>query len=333
VKGSPQPELVRYEFVSGDISAEISLIEEKPSLTIKKGELKLASVLSSEGMPPSSLLRKDASFVRYVLDDFIYRPPRHQADDNLQTKEVAEIVKLLTDRFRQSLRYSVRRTFASAPVRTQPLRTYTPSEVVASSEGSHVPLEMARQKISSPEEWKSVHERLSDFGKHSGLFDDIDIRRLGKHDGDPFQVLVRTKGPPFNLVDVGYGVSQALPIIYQLEKQATDYTAFLLQQPEVHLHPRAQAELGSLIARLSARRKQNALYMVETHSDYIIDRVRMQVAAGTLDHRFVTIIFFERLKHEVRAHNIYITEKGDILNPPENFRSFFLEEHSRLLGM
>jgi hypothetical protein len=334
VKGGPQPELVKYDFMSGDVSVEIKLVDEKPKLTIKKGNTELATVIPAEAMPPSVLFRKDPSFVRYILDDFLYRPVRHAAnDDNLEAKELLEIVKLVVDRFRQSIRHLVMKTFASAPVRTQPQRTYTPSEVVASSEGSHVPLEMARQKTGAPQEWKAVHEKLSEFGKHSGLFDDINIRLLGTHDGDPFQVLVRTKGPPFNLVDVGYGVSQALPIIYQLELPTNEHNAMLLQQPEVHLHPRAQAELGSLIARLSAKRKQRALYMVETHSDYIIDRVRMEVAAGKLDHRQVTIIFFEKVKHEVRATNIYISEKGDILNPPENFRSFFLEEHSRLLGM
>lgn len=133
------------------------------------------------------------------------------------------------------------------------------------------------------------------------------------------------------MVDVGYGVSQALPIIYQLD-QARQYDAFLLQQPEVHLHPKAQAELGSLVARLSKQRP-SALFMLETHSDYIIDRVRMEVAEGRLDHRHVTIIFLDKLEHEVEATNIYLSEKGEIVNAPVNFRQFFLEEHSRLLGM
>lgn len=73
--------------------------------------------------------------------------------------------------------------------------------------------------------------------------------------------------------------------------------------------------------------------MLETHSDYIIDRVRMEVAEGRLDHKNVTIVFFDKLEHEVEATNIYLSEKGEIINAPVNFRQFFLEEHSRLLGM
>jgi len=190
---------------------------------------------------------------------------------------------------------------------------------------------MARQKTSSPVEYEAIHNGLLQFGERSGLFDDIGIRLLGTREGDPFQVIVKTHGPAFNLVDVGYGVSQALPIIYQLE-QTRQHNAFLLQQPEVHLHPKAQAAIGTLIARLS-RQRPDTLFMLETHSDYIIDRVRIQIAEGTLDHKSATIIFFERKEREVRATNIYFSEKGEILNTPPDFRKFFLEEHARLLGL
>lgn len=64
-----------------------------------------------------------------------------------------------------------------------------------------------------------------------------------------------------------------------------------------------------------------------------LSTVRMEIAAGRLDHRNVTIIFFDKLQHEVAATNIYLSEKGEILSPPANFRAFFLEEHSRLLGL
>ena len=52
---------------------------------------------------------------------------------------------------------------------------------------------------------------------------------------------------------------------------------FLLQQPEVHLHPQAQAALGTLFCQVAAGGRQ---LIIETHSDYIIDRVRMDVRDG-----------------------------------------------------
>ena len=117
-----------------------------------------------------------------------------------------------------------------------------------------MPLEMARRKALAPAEWEKVRLALSTFGKNSGLFDDIDIRLLGKHDGDPFQILVKMGGPAVNLVDVGYGVSQALPIVYELQNSA-QYDVLLMQQPEVHLHPRAQAEIGTLVCSIIRERR------------------------------------------------------------------------------
>ena len=67
---------------------------------------------------------------------------------------------------------------------------------------------------------------------------------------------------------------------------------FLLQQPEVHLHPTAQAALGSLFCEIAGWDRQ---IIVETHSDYIIDRVRMDVRDNKTDLKpaDVSILYFE----------------------------------------
>lgn len=335
VKGSsPQPDLSEYEFTTPDANVVLSLVNKTSLKLTIGGEEKLTYEPSR--LPPPAAMRKDLSYLRYVFDEISFgvataRAGTPDAAKHPISKELAPAIQQIITRYAGSIRSLQRRIFASAPVRTQPLRTYTPSEIEPSSEGAHVPLEMARQKISSPIEWEGMHERLKTFGKNSGLFEDVDIRLLGNRDGDPFQVIVKTKGQPFNLVDVGYGVSQALPIIYQLE-QPKQHDTFFLQQPEVHLHPRAQAELGSVISRLSKQRA-NSLFMLETHSDYIIDRVRMDVKAGRLDARNVTIIFFDKHQHEVQASNIYLSDQGEIAWAPDSFRAFFLEEHARLLGL
>jgi predicted ATPase len=131
-------------------------------------------------------------------------------------------------------------------------------------------LELARAKLRSPERWGEIQRNLAAFGHESGLFTDIDIRQFGKNDIDPFQVLVRLGKDRRNLVDVGYGISQVLPIIYSIQMSGR-YNTFLLQQPEVHLHPRAQAELGNLIAnKVRGHKQRREIFVVETHSDYII---------------------------------------------------------------
>src|SRR5881396_1662040 len=93
------------------------------------------------------------------------------------------------------------------------------------------------------------------------------VRRRATHSRSEARAVVR-----FNLVDVGYGVSQALPILVDtLQRPAAD-EVFLLQQPEVHLHPRAQAELGSFFVSQAGKKRR---FVIETHSDYLVDRVRM----------------------------------------------------------
>ncbi len=103
------------------------------------------------------------------------------------------------------------------------------------------------------------------FGEQAGLFKKVDIKKLGDSLADPFQIMVTTNGIPANLIDVGYGVSQALPVVVQSMLAAKEQM-LLLQQPEVHLHPKAQAALGSFFVDLVA--SGNKEFVVETHSDY-----------------------------------------------------------------
>jgi predicted ATPase len=171
---------------------------------------------------------------------------------------------------------------------------------------------------------------LTDFGSGSSLFEKIEVIRKGKKESDPFQIGVRSGGPAFNLVDVGYGVSQALPILVDALLRSSRGEIFLLQQPEVHLHPRAQAELGSFFAKQAGKRGR---FVIETHSDHLVDRVRMEVRRGKLRPEDVSLLYFERRKLGATIHNLELDESGAITNPPAEYRRFFLEEERDLLGV
>lgn len=340
-KGAPQPELQTYQFSAGGTEVTLSLEDSTPELTITQQEDRRTRVkIPLEHTPPISLLRESVSYVSYLMDDLDFRwgrgrrhAPPSQADLMPEMTTLSpEIFESLIPAFRNSLRTLSQDVFASAPVRTQPLRTYTPSELIASSEGSHVPLELSRAKARDPERWATIRKGLISFGQNSGLFSDIDIRQLGKSDIDPFQILVRINGPAMNLADVGYGISQVLPIVYQVQ-HSSKHGTYLLQQPEVHLHPRAQAELGSLLATMVAGKGNRPTFVVETHSDYLVDRVRIEVASGRISAKDVTIIFFQKGSHGSAATNLFLNDLGEIMEAPVEFRSFFMEEHGRLLGL
>jgi len=195
--------------------------------------------------------------------------------------------------------------------------------------------------------WDQLKQRLENFGQSAGLFDEIRIRRFGASYSNPFQVQVRKpgknddKGPWRNLVDVGYGVSQALPILTELLRDNPEQQSpknfhprrpqqFLLQQPEVHLPPSAQAALVSLFCQAAGPQRQ---LIVETHSDNLMDRVRMDVRDGvsSLKPEDVSILFFEPHGSEVRIHSLRLDEQGSVLGAPDGYRQFFMDETTRSL--
>ncbi|MDE0579040.1 MAG: AAA family ATPase [bacterium] len=235
---------------------------------------------------------------------------------------------------------SSERPFASAPTRSQPRRTYNPARVVPDAEGDYAPMYLAWLALHEPKIWEKIKGQLEEFGRLSGLFNDIRVRRLGTTAADPFQVQVRKfdgrrKGPFRNLVDVGYGVSQALPLIVELLRDDSS-EMLLLQQPEVHLHPSAAAALGTLFGTFVTKsRARERRLLVETHSDAIIDRVRISVREGLAGIRpeDVSILYFERRDLGVEIHSLSIDQQGNLLGTPPGYRRFFMEESRRFFGI
>ncbi len=246
-----------------------------------------------------------------------------------------EVEKLLSSiGFRRGHGHS----YASAPVRSQPQRIYEPGRPVLDPGGDYVPLYLAAMRFQNKKFWASLKKSLENFGHVSDLFDEIEIKPLGKREGEPFQLRIRKfggklKGPPRNIKDVGYGVSQVLPVITELlrENENRRSRIFLLQQPEIHLHPKAQAALGSFFCELANQDRQ---IIVETHSDHLLDRVRMDVrdGKGSLTTEDVSILYFERNELNVCIHSLRLDEKGNVRDAPKGYRAFFMEEMKRSLG-
>ena len=227
--------------------------------------------------------------------------------------------------------------FAGAPVRSQPHRTYDPVRWERVPEGDHIPMRIAELSAQQTRRWKRLKSQLEGFGTAAGLFDEIAVRHLGAKGSDPFQIQVRKgskglKGPFRNLIDVGYGVSQVLPIVTELMASSAPTDLYLFQQPEVHLHPSAQAALGTLMCDVAA---DGAQLVVETHSDHLIDRIRMDVRDGKtkLTQSDVRILYFERDGLDVKIHELWWDENGNIENTPRSYRRFFLQEVNRSLGL
>ena len=272
----------------------------------------------------------------YLIADF----DRRGADDPDREKEYLDSIRNWAMRsFRlesifRSESDGKQRPFAGAPVRSRPRRTYDPMRPYRDPEGEYIPTYLASLSYRDAGEWQGLKGALEKFGRDSGLFNEISVKSLGETEGTPFQVQVRKfggRGIQRNLIDVGYGVSQALPVLTELLRPDAP-SLFLLQQPEVHLHPKAQAALGSLFCSIASQRRQ---LIVETHSDYIIDRIRMDIRdqKSDLKPEDVSLLFFEPGELEVKIHSLRFDETGNVLDTPEGYRDFFMTEVRRSIGL
>ena len=223
--------------------------------------------------------------------------------------------------------------FSTSPIRSRPKRTYDPTREFNDPEGSDIPMLLMRIEATQQKQWEALKTQLVKFGKSSGLFQNIEIKNFGRSLGGPFQLKFKVRGPNANVVDVGYGVSQILPILVQVlspNVSRHEMSFSLLQQPEVHLHPRAQAELSSLLVKLA--NKDNRSFIIETHSDYMIDRARIDIIRGNLRHEDVSLIYFEPKGNIVKVHNISFDKMANMVGVPPHYGEFFLKESKRLLG-
>jgi hypothetical protein len=220
-----------------------------------------------------------------------------------------------------------------APIRTKAKRTYDQlTQELFSPEGTHTPYLIRRMLRSRS---KSAAIKFRDFiekvGKASGLFQDVRIRNFGRSATAPFELDIVLDGKAFNVSNVGYGVSQALPVLVEILARPHG-TWFAIQQPEVHLHPRAQASLGDVFFEMAAN--DHKLFLVETHSDFMIDRFRMNYKRGLKYRPHSQILFFERQDKRNNVTALNIGDTGELpADQPESYRQFFVREQMNLLGI
>jgi predicted ATPase len=119
-----------------------------------------------------------------------------------------------------------------------------------------------------------------------------------------------------NVANMGEGISQLLPIIVMVLTTAPD-ACLLIEQPEIHLHPAAQADLADLFvenARAGSRQ-----YIVETHSEHMLLRLRRRIAEGRISPDRVAILYVERKRDGSVVRSLDLDDRGLFEDWPEGF--------------
>ena len=162
------------------------------------------------------------------------------------------------------------------------------------------------------------------------MFDKIEVKVLGDEQTAPLEIRVFFGENNVKISNVGYGVSQILPLIIEVLAKQKDMW-YAIQQPEIHLHPRGQAAFGELI--YDTQKSDNKTFIIETHSDYIVDRFRLCVNKNkeeTADE--FQVLFFERTNDGNQVTPIKIQSNGKYAdNQPKSFQEFFIKEQLELI--
>jgi hypothetical protein len=217
-----------------------------------------------------------------------------------------------------------------APIRTAPKRVYPGTQVSFTPEGDHAPYMLRSVMRSRADRRDALVDLLRAFGESSGLFRSVRVRELGRRSSGAFEIQIGLWESFLSVANVGYGVSQCLPLVVQMLTGPQGAT-IAMQQPEVHLHPRAQAALGELLHWMASERAHT--YIVETHSDYIVDRFRLCVKRSGKPED-ARVLFFERTAEGNVCHDLPIAPSGQYPeNQPASFRDFFINEQIDLLGV
>lgn len=129
-----------------------------------------------------------------------------------------------------------------------------------------------------------------------------------------------------SLLDVGFGVSQVLPVIIQ--SLFSSQQTILIEQPEVHIHPRLQTELGDLF--IESVKDYGNRFIVETHSEHLLLRIQRRVREGFISPDLISILYIDRDASGSQVVRIRLNSRGKFIDKWPG--GFFDEDISEVFG-
>lgn len=164
---------------------------------------------------------------------------------------------------------------------------------------------------------KPFQEVIAYWLKRLGLISSFEVRPLAKN-SNLYQASVRSHegGAAVLLTDVGFGVSQVLPVIVLLH-YVPEGSTVILEQPEIHLHPLAQAHLADVIIHAAVQRRIQVI--VESHSEHLLLRLQRRIAEEEVSHDDVKLYFCGARDGNSTIDRLKLDRFGRIENWPDKF--------------
>lgn len=318
-------EKLQKETESGRLQREIPVAD--PAEFTRQFADSVSKAIQFYTSPPKrdafiSRLRESQLSRRVLLDGFLPIGPLHQPNDLPE-----EVALERTSRGTNSIAFAydaptlaaysgrlveatLESLFPMGPFRRPPERWYIytgtrPQDV--GYKGELLPDLLFR----SPELVKNTNEWL----KRLGIGYEIEPRPVGDRSTDLFEVRLRdtrrSQKVDVALSDVGFGISQLLPFVVQ--SLATDQQIISIEQPEVHIHPRLQADLGDLLAE-AIKKPRCHRFIIETHSEHLVLRLQKLVRQRKLAPDDVSIIYVSRGQSGAVAQRLTIDNKGEFID-------------------
>lgn len=160
-------------------------------------------------------------------------------------------------------------------------------------------------------------EMIAHWLRKMGMIDSFRVEEIA--DGSNlWRAYVRTRSgaSEVQLTDVGFGVSQVLPVITLLQ-YVPEGSTVVLEQPEIHLHPLAQAELADVIIQAATHRKVQVI--LESHSEHLLLRLQRRIAEAAVSAEDVKLYFCDAPRGVSTLTPLEIDLYGNIRNWPEKF--------------
>ena len=162
-----------------------------------------------------------------------------------------------------------------------------------------------------------IDEQILNWLQRLELIDSYDLRPISDTNQD-YEFLVKQYkgGPEVRLTDVGFGVSQVLPVLI-LCYYAPEGSILILEQPEAHLHPKVQTELADVL--IDVVKNRNLQIILESHSEYLLSRLQRRIAEKKIAATDTALYFCEIKDGTSEIEQLNVDEYGNIRNWPQDF--------------